>query len=149
MIKSEAQKADLDPKLVYAICMTESSLRPEVTRFEPAFKYLLTPALFAEKLGIELEEEIKDQKTSFGLMQLMGACAREHSFQGNLSELLHPDVGLHYGCMHLKKFVKKYAKQGDAIASYNAGSPRIKDGQYENQKYVDKVLKAYASSPDF
>ena len=31
----------------------------------------------------------------------------------------------------------------DAVAAYNAGSARMKDGQYVNQGYVDKVRKRY------
>jgi soluble lytic murein transglycosylase-like protein len=51
-------------------------------------------------------------------------------------------LGLRYGIRHLLKFYTKYGDWPDALAAYNAGSPRkAADGKYLNQSYVDKVLK--------
>ena len=90
--------------------------------------------------------ERQDQMTSWGLMQVMGAVARELGHTGPLSDLLDPPTGLFYGCLHLRRFRAKYDIWPDVIAAYNAGSPRRVAGQigpYVNQSYVDKVLAAW------
>ena len=89
------------------------------------------------------------QMCSWGIMQVMGAVAREHGFTGKPSDFPKlctiPD-GLLYGCLHLVKFRARYSAWPDVIASYNAGSPRRSlgpDGPYMNQSYVDKVIREW------
>lgn len=118
--------------LAVAICRTESGLNPWAVRHEPQYKYFVGDRMSAT--------ERMTQGTSWGLMQVMGAVAREYGHVGWLSELCWPDVGLRYGLRHLKRYYDRYKNWPDAIAAYNAGSPRRKDGKYENQAYVDKVL---------
>jgi soluble lytic murein transglycosylase-like protein len=86
------------------------------------------------------------QKTSFGLMQVMGAVFREYGFEGWLSQIVtSPELQLEFGCKHLSKKIRRYGKES-GIAAYNAGSPRRKpDGKFVNQYYVDNVLR-YAST---
>lgn len=75
-------------------------------------------------------------------MQIMGIVARELGYDGSLSFLLLPEIGLMYGCLNLVKISQKYQDQEEIIATYNAGSPRrTPDGRFVNQLYVDKVLK--------
>lgn len=140
LIKSTAIEFGLSWELVHAICVVESSMDPYSFRHEPQYKYLyhrdpsssLSPT---ERIG---------QMCSWGLMQVMGAVAREHGFTGHFPRLCDPQVGLRYGCLHLSKFQAKYSNVLDVIASYNAGSPRRADGEgYVNQKYVDKVLREF------
>lgn len=73
----------------------------------------------------------------------MGANARWMGFSGPLTHLLDPKQNLEISCKFFSTVVlKKNPKLEDAIAAYNAGSPRRKaDGTYRNQQYVDKVLK--------
>jgi soluble lytic murein transglycosylase-like protein len=82
--------------------------------------------------------------TSWGLMQVMGAVAREYGHEGHCGLLFKPEIGLDYGCRHLKMYFDKFSDWKDAVASYNAGSPRKReDGSYQNQAYVDKVSKRF------
>lgn len=152
----------LDPQLVTSIIQIESSGCPWAWNPEPQYVYLwdvehdqpfrrLTveerasekpPADFPAPWGVDPDAEFWGQQTSWGLMQVMGAVAREYGFKGKfLSELCDPVVGVWHGCKKLAALRRRYAVLEDVIAAYNAGSPR-KDihGRYVNQPYVDKVL---------
>lgn len=140
LIKSAASRRSLPWELVYAICQVESSLNPSAIRHEPRYRWLVGDN---ETMS---PTERQDQMTSWGLMQVMGAVARELGHTGPLSDLLDPPTGLFYGCLHLRRFRAKYDIWPDVIAAYNAGSPRRVAGQigpYVNQSYVDKVLAAW------
>lgn len=140
LIKSSASRRSLPWELVYAICQVESSLNPSAIRHEPRYRWLVGDN---ETMS---PTERQDQMTSWGLMQVMGAVARELGHTGPLSDLLDPPTGLFYGCLHLRRFRAKYDIWPDVIAAYNAGSPRRVAGQigpYVNQSYVDKVLAAW------
>ena len=134
-----APQFSLAPNLVRAICEVESSFNPWAYRYEPQYKYLV-----GDKLTMSETERI-GQMCSWGLMQVMGGVARESGFRGYLPQLCDPNIGLNYGCKHLAKFFTKYLNWPDAIASYNAGSPRknLADGGYVNQVYVDRVYRAW------
>lgn len=138
-IRSIADTFGLDPLLVAAICKVESNFNPCAARYEPEFKYLSKPEYFAEKNGSSLPTEIILQKTSLGIMQIMGCCAREWLHEGWLTELFTVEVGLRLGCQHLKHRLDKYQDTDLAIAAYNAGSPRLINRRLMNQSYVDKV----------
>lgn len=140
LIRAAASRRSLPWELVYAICQVESSLNPSAIRHEPRYRWLVGDN---ETLS---PTERQDQMTSWGLMQVMGAVARELGHTGPLSDLLDPPTGLFYGCLHLRRFRAKYDIWPDVIAAYNAGSPRRVAGQigpYVNQSYVDKVLAAW------
>ena len=131
-----ARSLDVDPDLVFAIVMTESSGNPFAIRYEPQFykRYVLP-------LGLKDRTEATGRAISWGLMQVMGQVARERGFDGKyLSELCDPETGLYFGVLHLKGFFSRYGDETRAIASYNAGSPRFEGGALVNQSYVDKVL---------
>lgn len=132
---------DIVPALVKAIIKTESDFVNYAVRYEPNYKWLYNPQDFYKLNNISLDTETILQKCSFGLMQIMGAVAREYGFKDNLLKLTIPEVGIEYGCKHLKKFITKYNNIPDAISAYNQGSPRKKNGDYENAAYVAKVLK--------
>ena len=140
LIKAAASRRSLPWELVYSICQVESSLNPSAIRHEPRYRWLVGDN---ETMS---PTERQDQMTSWGLMQVMGAVARELGHTGPLSDLLDPPTGLFYGCLHLRRFRAKYDIWPDVIAAYNAGSPRRVAGQigpYVNQSYVDKVLAAW------
>lgn len=126
---------DVDPDLIEAIVMTESSGNPNATRYEPAFY-----ERYIKSLGLP-EEEGRKRATSYGLMQIMYQSAWEDGYRDNVERLLMIDVGLNWGVKHLLKKIKKYGQQdiNRAISAYNAGNVRIKDGHFENQYYVDRV----------
>ncbi len=131
-----------DPLLIAAFVAQESGGVPQRCRFEPAWKFYNAPEKFAKSLGISYETEKEQQMFSYGLMQVMGATARDMGYIGYLNDLCIPDIGLSVGCKFLAEKAKKYPAAGDLISSYNMGTPR-KDaqGRYVNQKYVDDLLK--------
>jgi len=145
LITTTAQKFKIDPELVSAFCSAESAYNPLAVRFEPAYHYLVAPALWAKKVSISADTEMTFQKCSWGMMQVMGGVARDLGYKETLVGLTVADIGLMYGCMKLKKCMDKYpANLIFAIASYNAGSPRFNtNGDLVNKAYVDKVLSKY------
>jgi soluble lytic murein transglycosylase-like protein len=141
--KEKAEEFGIEPALVLAFVMVESSGNPLATRYEANFyKRYIAPMLHENAISLE---EATGRATSYGLIQIMGQVAREKGFKESFETLLIPEVGLHWGLKHLKRFIKKYPDNlDDAIASYNAGSPRKKaDGNYVNQGYVNKIHRAW------
>lgn len=148
-ITHTARQYNLDPLFVASIVQAESAGDPWATRFEKDYKWLYKPARLAEDNRITEITETAHQKTSWGLMQIMGGVAREIGFKGPLPKLCLVKVGLSYGCLKLSLISKKYDKMSDIAAAYNAGIPRLtKDRKYVNQAYVDKVLGYYCSLTD-
>ena len=164
-IGSSALYYKIDEKIVKSIIVVESSGKTYAQRYEPNYIYLWDcksqkPYMLSNRSKIPddfyaqakngsamstRETEFHGQKTSWGLMQVMGAVAREYGFDGYLAELCIPNIGIDYGCRHFSSYVKRYRHSQtalhDAIAAYNAGSAvRMDDGKYRNQVYVDKVL---------
>lgn len=139
LIEKHPDRAELPVACVLAVCQVESALDEWAYRYEPHFRWLVgaSDALSAtERTG---------QMISWGLLQVMGAVAREQGFTGPLPSLCFPFTGLRYGMRHLRKFYAKYQNWPDALASYNAGQPKkAPDGKYFNQSYVDKVLREWA-----
>lgn len=141
LIVTHAQAHQLEPELVYAVCRQESSLNPVAVRHEPDYRWVYRPKDVKPR-WCSLDTERMLQKTSFGLMQVMGAVFREYGFEGWLSEVICcPTIQLEYGCRHLERKISKWGKL-DGVAAYNAGSPRRNpDGKLVNQYYVDNVMR--------
>lgn len=148
IIASTSSAFLVDPILVRAICIKESGLISWRTRFEPAWRYFVTPESFAGQLGITPETEKVHQQTSWGLMQLMGSVAREIGFDGHLTQLCDPEVGVHFGVKKIMEIQKRYQSLDDIIAAYNAGTAIKHGDQYMNQGYVDGVLRNMKSLSD-
>jgi len=145
-IKKYAKKHELPAQLINAIIQVESSGNQFAIRYEKDYRWLFNPENYV-KGTITLDTEKTAQKTSWGLMQLMGATARELGFDKTfLSELLDVDTNLNYSCKFLKQLKDRYGDMEKAIAAYNAGSPRKceETNDWVNQGYVDKVLKAWS-----
>ena len=143
LIDGVAQAEGLDSNLLRAICTVESSLDPYAVRYEPAYKYTVSPRDWASKVRLSVETEECLQKFSYGLAQIMGGVMREAGFSGYLQTcLLNPKVPLAYSAKHLKNYLRRYGSEVEAVAAYNAGSPRkTSGGMFVNQSYVDKVDK--------
>ena len=141
-IKDAAARAGLDPCLVGAMVLTESSGAPEAMRYERGYRYLFQPTVVKPR-GCSTSTEVNAQQCSWGLMQIMGATARELGFRGWMPELCRPDIGLEYGCKYLAKQIKRFGSMQAGVAAYNMGSPRRgPDGRYLNQdEYVEPVLR--------
>ena len=139
LIELHPDRGTLPVACVLAVCQAESSLNEWAYRFEPHFKWLVG---HADDLSAT---ERTGQMISWGLMQVMGAVAREYGFTGTLPSLCLPSLGLKFGMKHLTKFYAKYQDWPDTLASYNAGSPKKNaDGKFYNQAYVDLVLRLWA-----
>ena len=169
-----AKKHGLDPALVCALCEVESAWMPWAARYESGYKWLYIyefddegyPYInlsagkrergqqyikFLIQLGCSGQTEVIHQKISWGLMQIMGATARERGFRGWLTELCDPQVNLEWGCKHLRWMVDHNNAYGlpdfrikpeDLAAAWNGGTRVVVDGKYKNQSYVDRVVKA-------
>lgn len=144
IITEEADLAGVDARLACAIAEVESAGDPLAVRFETHWKYYFDVPQFAFRCRVSQDTERTLQSCSWGLMQVMGSVARELGFLESLIKLSDPRIGAKYGCMKLAQCLKKWPKKlDDAIAAYNAGSPRVFEGRYVNQAYVDKVRQLY------
>lgn len=142
LAKKQALLHGLSAELVLAMIVTESSGDPHATRYEPGFKYVWHPRECADRLQIPYEEELKHQMMSWGLMQCMGAVAREFFYKDKLEGLMEPELGLFYACKKLQWCFRRWDTEEECIAAYNAGTPRMTTGgMYVNQRYVDKVFR--------
>lgn len=155
-----------DPDVVEAMVAQESSGDPWAYNPEPAYRWLwdvkangpfrplvmgegqskYPPADFHDLRGfhgVDADHEWWGQQASWGLMQLMGALARELGFKGvYLPELCDPEVNLKLGCGHLASLIAR--SNGDmwqAVAAYNGG---MGGWQWPGpQAYAAKVRSRY------
>lgn len=144
IIKEAADKYDLDPFIIAAIIMVESSGNHMASRFEPTWTHHLSPAQYALQLDTDIQSEMDAQATSYGYMQVMGTVAREYGFGQNFTKLYNKKLNIDFGCKHLKNMYNRYGDMQSAIASYNAGSViKTRGGTFVNERYVDKVMSFY------
>ena len=136
-----ARRFGLDPVLAAAIVMQESNGWSDAFRPEPGWKWfwdvknnkpfrrlyqsevgaLHAPEDFHSLMGTSDQEWLL-QRSNFGLMQIMGAVARELGFKAPyLSALFDPFEGLQWGCMKLGQLTSQCA--AGAISAYNCGHP--------------------------
>jgi len=143
--RKKAAEFGIDPKFVAAIIKVESSGDPSAVRFEPKWRYVLTPEKWAKKNAITVETERVLQSMSFGLMQIMGTKMRELGYDGPLSEAVDHDISGHYACKFLKQLFDKWQDPRMVAAAYNGGSPIMdpKTRLFRNEGYVVKVMKNY------
>lgn len=166
LIQSAAARHVLPPLLITAVIQTESGGNPWAWNPEPKYIWFwdvrrnrpfrmitqaevnsqIPPADFPCLAG-DRDQEWWAQQASWGLMQVMGAVAREHGcVLPYLPQLCDPEQGIEFGCRHLSslkgRFLAAHGWDG-VIAAFNAGSPRRVNvtGPFENQVYVDKVNK--------
>lgn len=137
-----ARRFGLNPNLVKAIIEVESDWRPYAIRYEPTYQHFSKPAHHAKVHHITPRTEQVMQACSWGLMQVMGATAREMGYNLPMPLLCEPSIGVEYGVRYLASQLARYDNNvEDAVAAYNAGSARkAANGSYTNQSYVTKVL---------
>jgi soluble lytic murein transglycosylase-like protein len=130
LVEEWAKKYELDPVVVAAVVLQESAGNPWAIRYEPNYRWLYPaggPLLVPR--GVSEATEVAQQKTSFGLMQVLGAVAREHGCADPfLTVLCQPAKGLEYGCRHLAKQKKRWPATHKYLAAYNAGRPDVAAG---------------------
>jgi len=143
----------LDPLLVEAFVLVESSGNTDGFRFEPDYyNRLLKP----KKLYVGYNP--RRVSSSYGLMQILYDVAIERGYPkaDPPEHLFVPEIGLHYGCKHLR-FLLDWAGEfpgvtpeqalDAAVASYNGGRGGNKptDTPKRNASYVRKVFAALQS----
>jgi hypothetical protein len=144
LIPPQAKK-ELSIALILAMIQTESGAHPCAFRYEPKFLYTNTRLKRPENSSAN--SEIFGQKTSWGLLQIMGATARMAGFEGWFPQLCDIQTNLEIALPILVKKWEKYHSFGmeAVIASWNSGSPKFSpEGRLINRRYVEKVL-AYLS----
>jgi hypothetical protein len=137
-----AERHDLPPNQIEAVCMVESSGLTHAYRVEPAFwdRYLKGKPEWDGSNPARVS-------ASYGLMQVMFPTAVEHGMSRSEPPeyLFVPLIGLDYGCKVLARRLHHWA-QGDvsaALASYNGGKTASNArGVFpkRNQAYVNKVM---------
>lgn len=133
-IERAAKDWRVDPDLLEAVVMIESSGNPHAVRYEPAFfdRYIRGKAEWAKW-------QPRRVASSYGLAQLMFPTAREIGFRGEPEELFVPSVNLYYAGKLLSRLLH-WAKGNEAmaLAGYNGGQRGYKaEGP---QAYAAKVL---------
>lgn len=80
---------------------------------------------------------------SYGIAQVQLNTARIYAPYADILSLQQPEFNAIIASKYLKTLLDKYKDPWSAVAAYNAGSLRYKNGKLINKKYVDKVKKAY------
>jgi soluble lytic murein transglycosylase-like protein len=144
-IEVEAIKNQVDPLLITAIIKTESDFNPLAQRYEPAYPYLYSVKELAEIVGCSRDTMVDCQKTSYGLMQLMGAlCYERFAFRGWPAQLFNVKLNLNFGCRYVRSIIDRgYENPLDIYACYNAGSVRKVQGIYVNTTAVNNFRVNY------
>lgn len=139
-VEKTAQTFGLDPNVVQAVCLVESSGKTHAYRHEPAFwtKYLAPKA--------EWKTGNPDRvSSSYGLMQIMFPVACELGYGDKPEGLFVPEVGLYWGCKKLKALLTwANGNLDQALAAYNGGKGGNARPPYRNSAYVAKVKRALA-----
>lgn len=154
----------LDPDLVAAQVMIESGSDEWAFKPEPRYQYFWdvstrkpfravtdaellakTPPIDFPCLAGSQSQEWLGQQTSWGLLQIMGAVARENGFRGAfLSELCDPVTNLTLGCGHLAELLQWAQGNFDqALAAYNGGKGGNITPPFRNQAYADKIMNTW------
>lgn len=141
-VERVASRHQLDPDMVQGICQVESGGNRHAWNPEPRYPYVwdvrlktpfrkLTPAeAFASlppkdfpTLAGDRDQEWWGQRASWGLMQIMGATARQYGFKElYLPQLVEAGYGIEYGVTYLKAMLQwSGGDHAKALGAYNAG----------------------------
>lgn len=134
LIASKAALYGLDPDLVEAVVLTESSGHTDAFRHEPLFyqKYLRGKEPWVAWHPRRIS-------SSYGLMQVMAPVAYELGLTGCPERLFQPEIGLEYGCKKLHREMQwADGNAAKALGAYNAG--RGNWGGERALAYVEKVM---------
>ena len=167
LVPAIAAAHHLPPALILAMVEVESGWDPWAIRPEPAWQYYWNvrdnvpyrlpggyrdseypPQDFPELTGrVGPVHEWWAQAMSWGLMQIMGAVARERGFrQPYLSALLNPATNIEWGCKVLASHLPWAGGYlPAAVAAYNggrAGNQGRTLGSLRNASYVRRVQEA-------
>ena len=160
-IRAAATALGLEPRIVAGLITIESGANPWAWNPEPKYRYMWDVKLnrpFRALSNVELDAKFPPhdfhsllgdpdnewwgQQASWGLMQVMGAVAREMGFVGPyLTELCDPMKNLTIGCKHLKQlFDWSHGTVEQALAAYNGGKGGNEHPPYRNALYAAKIM---------
>jgi soluble lytic murein transglycosylase-like protein len=163
--ESVARRNRLPVELLLAVIQVESGGEPSAWNPEPHYRYLynvrtkkpfrkLTPdEIKSERPPIDFpylagdrDQEWWAQQASWGLMQVMGAVARERGCKlPFLPGLIEPCIGIEYGALHLLWLANRYLNDhgwAGVLRGYNGG-PYAVFNQGINPDYPKKVLSLW------
>jgi soluble lytic murein transglycosylase-like protein len=133
-IEFAAKQHGIDPDLLEALVLTESSGRADAFRYEKGFydKYL--------KNKPEWEDQIPRRiASSYGLCQILLPTARQYGFRHEPEMLFLPDLNLDLGAKILKRLLLKFNGNVEkALQAYNGGPGNV--GSPATKVYSEKVL---------
>jgi hypothetical protein len=158
-VAGAARRESLDPALVAALVLQESGGDPWAWNPEPRYRWLwdvrqrrpfrrledhevlaeVSPADFPCIAG-DPDQEWWGQQASWGLMQVMGAVAREQGVRAPyLTALCDPESNLAIGCAHLARLFARFPGVGaeGVLSAYNAGAPV----ETNRETYVAPVMR--------
>ena len=135
-----------------AVILSQSTLEPIIQ--EMSQKYGIEKAWIKAHIKVESNWDVNASRfeahkgdASWGLMQLLLTTAKDVLGNQNLTttQLINPRNNIEAGTKFLSQLWSRFGNMRDAIAAYNAGSPRLDSTgkSYVNQDYVDKVTNAY------
>lgn len=136
---------DVGQHVLLGLIEQESSFDASAYRYEARYRWLHQPERHARFWHLPVEIEIKQQKTSWGLTQIMGAVMREKfPFSGiqYFEELYNPYLATLFGIRLLNQIHSKYDDLTTTLAVYNGGTGAlVGDGGIKNIQYVIGVLE--------
>lgn len=141
LVESGGEACAWNPEPRYRYFWNVRARKPfrTVTGAELASK--VPPADFPTLAG-DPDQEWWAQQASWGLLQIMGAVAREHGLRDPyLTSLCDVTMNLNLGALHLAVLLDwaggDYAR---ALAAYNGGRGGNERPPFRNQPYADKVF---------
>jgi hypothetical protein len=140
LVSAAAKRYAIDEFVLAAQVLHESGGDPLAARYEVGYRWLWPSAQFIKPIPpCSLDTERVFQMTSWGLLQVMGAVARERGFRGTfLSGLAaDPALALDLGAKHLAAALGRYGNVRDALSAYNAGHPTPNNFG----TYVDPIME--------
>ena len=143
-IEVAARDFGLEPDLLEALVMAESSGHADAFRHEPEFwrRYLAHNPEYKHN-------NPRRVSSSYGLCQVMYSTACDLGFKAEPEMLFVPSVSLHFGAMYLARLLRwaeangKTGSYAQALAAYNGGQGNWK--AVGPQNYAAKVLRFRAA----
>jgi soluble lytic murein transglycosylase-like protein len=136
-IAAAARQYSLDPLLVEAVVIQESSGRTNAYRYEPGVWRWFQGNPKAKGLNKYRAA------ASYGLMQMLFATATDYGFATEPEFLFFPKVNLDLGCKHLAKLIRHFGGDiGKGLQAYNGGIGNV--GKAQVKIYAQSVLGIHA-----
>lgn len=148
--------SDITLALMLAMIWQESGGQQYAFRYEPEYQYFCdlkgnplysakrsyaqNRAFAQEKLGLS---EFYLQSSSHGLLQIMGAVAREQMLTGWIPQLYDPKLNIEHSIRLLHRHIRRYKDVRVAVMRYNGAGPaaiRYRDEVFEKAAALERLL---------